>query len=97
MEPEDAQILREGCVDFISISYYRSTLAARQQGKQSGNPLNLGEANPYLPCTEWGITIDPLGFRIVLHNLYDRYGLSHHGGRKRSGCRGHRGGRRKGA
>ena len=75
MEPEDAQILRDGCVDFISISYYRSTLAARQQGKQSGDPLNLGEPNPYLPCTEWGITIDPLGFRIVLHNLYDRYGL----------------------
>ena len=28
-----------------------------------------------LKATEWGIAIDPLGFRITLHNLYDRYQL----------------------
>lgn len=56
----------------FSLGHDFSTLAARQQGKQSGDPLNLGEP---LPSTESGITINPLGFRIVLHNLYDRYGL----------------------
>ena len=29
--------------------------------------------NPYLQSSEWGWQIDPLGLRIVLNNLYDRY------------------------
>ena len=29
--------------------------------------------NPHLASSEWGWQIDPLGLRIVLNNLYDRY------------------------
>ena len=29
--------------------------------------------NPHLASTQWGWQIDPLGLRIVLNNLYDRY------------------------
>ena len=31
--------------------------------------------NPYLTESEWGWTIDPLGIRICLKELYDRYNL----------------------
>lgn len=68
----DEKILREGKVDFISLSYYRSMITSSKVQKGS-DPLLLGVINPYLKATEWGIAIDPLGFRITLHNLYDRY------------------------
>ena len=29
--------------------------------------------NPYLKASEWGWQIDPLGLRITLNSLYDRY------------------------
>ncbi|MDZ4975932.1 family 1 glycosylhydrolase, partial [Clostridium perfringens] len=29
--------------------------------------------NPYLEASEWGWQIDPLGFRITLNSLFDRY------------------------
>ena len=29
--------------------------------------------NPYLEASEWGWQIDPLGFRITMNELYDRY------------------------
>ena len=29
--------------------------------------------NPYLTCSEWGWPIDPMGLRITLNDLYDRY------------------------
>ncbi len=32
-----------------------------------------GVKNPYLPSSEWGWQIDPLGLRIALNLLYDRY------------------------
>jgi 6-phospho-beta-glucosidase len=38
----------------------------------SGNTV-LGGKNPYLETTEWGWTVDPVGLRISLLELYDRY------------------------
>ena len=29
--------------------------------------------NPHLPKSEWGWTIDPIGFRVTLNRIYDRY------------------------
>ena len=73
MLPEDASILREGTVDFISFSYYHSRTV-------SANPETVVEANlcptvvnPYLKHTPWGWAIDPLGLRTNLNQLYDRY------------------------
>lgn len=31
------------------------------------------QKNPYLKVSEWGWQIDPLGLRITLNSLYDRY------------------------
>ncbi len=71
----DIQALKEGTVDFISISYYMSLVSSAIPNKKlhvEGNILT-GLANPYLETNEWGWQIDPVGLRIALNNLYDRY------------------------
>ena len=35
--------------------------------------MQKGVINNYLKASEWGWQIDPLGLRITLNNLYDRY------------------------
>lgn len=74
-EPGDDLILKSYPVDFIGFSYYMSrAVSANPEGKETtaGN-LFGGVKNPYLPSSEWGWQIDPLGLRIALNLLYDRY------------------------
>lgn len=40
--------------------------------KTTGNIFDSVK-NPYLPSSEWGWQIDPLGLRITLIELFDRY------------------------
>jgi 6-phospho-beta-glucosidase len=71
----DRQLLREGTVDFVSFSYYLSGCASGDPqvlASQQGN-LATGVKNPYLPASDWGWQIDPVGLRITLDYLYDRY------------------------
>lgn len=75
VEEDDEKILKHGVVDFISFSYYRSMIGTAKPKEMEHDTLHLGEINPYLTATEWGIAIDPLGLRIILHDLYDRYQL----------------------
>ncbi|CAM3717346.1 6-phospho-beta-glucosidase [Erysipelothrix urinaevulpis] len=74
MEEGDEKLLKENTVDFISFSYYMSKVATtdKELKKSSGNMFNAVK-NPYLEESEWGWQIDPLGFRITLNELYDRY------------------------
>lgn len=44
----------------------------REKETTAGN-LFGGVKNPYLPSSEWGWQIDPIGLRIALNLLYDRY------------------------
>ncbi len=71
---EDEKLLRENTVDFISFSYYSSKCMSGDEAlnKQTGNAFT-GAKNPYLKASEWGWQIDPLGLRITLNDLYDRY------------------------
>ena len=71
---EDKKILKEHTVDFISFSYYASKCASTDPnvGKTGGNVF-ASVKNPYLKASEWGWQIDPLGLRITLNTLYDRY------------------------
>lgn len=74
-EAEDENILKEGCVDFVSFSYYMtSCMAADTTGLDMapGNTVN-GVKNPYLPSSEWGWQTDASGLRASLVELYDRY------------------------
>lgn len=74
MSLEDARILREHTVDFISLSYYNSRcVRADGQGEASGGNVFASAKNPYLECSQWGWPIDPMGLRITLNDLYDRY------------------------
>ncbi len=69
---EDALILKEGTVDYIAFSYYFSSIA-RYAGP--GDNICTGEKNPYLKRNDWDWHIDPLGLRLSLNELYDRYQL----------------------
>lgn len=74
MQNEDAKVLKENTVDFISLSYYNSRcVRADGQGEASGGNVFASAKNPYLECSQWGWPIDPMGFRITLNALYDRY------------------------
>ena len=74
MQEGDLDILKENTVDFISLSYYNSRcVRADGQGEASGGNVFASAKNPYLSCSQWGWPIDPLGFRITLNALYDRY------------------------
>ena len=75
-EPEDDAILKENTVDFLSFSYYMSMVSTTDEdwGKTSGN-LVSGNKNPHLETSDWGWQIDPVGLRISLNQMYDRYQL----------------------
>ncbi len=75
MEEGDLQLLKEGTVDFIGFSYYMSRTEKKdktEKEKVIGNILG-GVKNPFLKASEWGWQIDPIGLRISLNELYDRY------------------------
>lgn len=70
--PGDEEALREGTVDFVSLSYYYTRLS----GKEIYLDSELGQApNPKLRESEWGWAIDPTGLRIALNEYWDRYQL----------------------
>ncbi|MFP3041421.1 6-phospho-beta-glucosidase [Treponema primitia] len=73
---DDKKLFAENIVDFVSFSYYSSTAvstdAALAGDKGSGNIFG-GIKNPHLKSSEWGWQIDPLGLRVALNFLYDRY------------------------
>ena len=76
MTAEDERILAENTVDFISFSYYSSRCTAGDPdsvgGVAEGNAF-AGVENPYVRTSDWGWVIDPLGFRITINDLWDRY------------------------
>ncbi len=72
--PEDLKVLKENTADFIALSYYNSRcVRADGQGEASGGNVFASAKNPYLECSQWGWPIDPMGLRITLNTLYDRY------------------------
>jgi len=75
MEKGDLELLRDNTVDFISFSYYSSRLTSADPGITSETSGNVFKTlrNPYLKASEWGWQIDPLGLRITMNTLYDRY------------------------
>ncbi|WP_019911907.1 glycoside hydrolase family 1 protein [Paenibacillus sp. HW567] len=74
MEDGDEEILREGCVDFYTFSYYSSTcVSADPNQEQIGGNLSMGLKNPYLEASAWEWQIDPKGLRWSLNNIYNRY------------------------
>lgn len=76
VKPEDAKILNEGRVDFVSISYYSSIcVSTTKDGEKTAGNGTENIKNPYLKASEWGWQIDAVGLRYVLNQVYDRYEL----------------------
>lgn len=74
MAPGDAAILKAGCVDFVSCSYYMTmTESVDPNAERTPGNTVLGVKNPYLASSDWGWQIDPMGLRYSLIELYDRY------------------------
>lgn len=74
-EPEDEQILLEGTVDYIGFSYYMTAVSSASADESKmviGNQMKVAK-NPYLKASDWGWAVDPLGLRIALCKIYDRY------------------------
>lgn len=75
MENGDKEILVASPVDFVTFSYYcsRTVSAHPEDYAQATGNLFPSIKNEYLPSTEWGWQIDPLGLRNSLNQMYDRY------------------------
>lgn len=71
---EDLEILKN-TVDFISFSYYASRCASADMNKGNTSEANVVKSirNPHLEASDWGWVIDPMGLRIAMNTLYDRY------------------------
>lgn len=70
---DDRQILAENTVDFVSFSYYSTRVVeANSGGKYDSNLLKSAD-NPYLEREPWGRFLDPVGLRITMNEIYDRY------------------------
>ena len=73
-EPGDDSILRSNTADFLSFSYYMTYVAKYDPSdtNSTGNVIAVIK-NPHLELSQWGWPIDPVGLRITLNVLYDRY------------------------
>ncbi|MDR0300648.1 MAG: glycoside hydrolase family 1 protein [Streptococcaceae bacterium] len=63
--------------DYLAFSYYASSTINSKRIPEGTAPniyMDIAqEENPYIPETEWGWQIDPLGFRDALNKIYQRY------------------------
>lgn len=71
----DADILQDNRVDFVSFSYYATRVIGQSAEGQFDSNLLCSARNPYLKVEPWGRHIDPLGLRITMNDVYDRYQL----------------------
>ena len=67
-------------MDFISFSYYYSVCMRDGENKANEDAETVqmmysAYANPCLEKSSFGWTIDPMGLRIFMNELYDRFGL----------------------
>ncbi|MHC5229198.1 6-phospho-beta-glucosidase [Enterococcus sp. LJL99] len=72
-KPEDFKLLQDYTSDFIALSYYTSRCISSKSQKMSESNVMTSIRNPYLENSEWEWQVDPLGLRITLNTLYDRY------------------------
>lgn len=76
IKDNDLEIIKNGCVDYYTFSYYMSICTSADDNKEAGEGnLFGGVKNPYLEASDWGWQIDPQGLRYTLNELYDRYHL----------------------
>jgi 6-phospho-beta-glucosidase len=83
---EEMEILKAGKPDFIAFNYYNTATFEANDGKVEKDPnadqqiavtdtFYKGVPNKFLPYTEFGWQIDPLGFKTTMMDMYSRYHL----------------------
>ncbi|MDQ0360430.1 glycoside hydrolase family 1 protein [Breznakia pachnodae] len=83
MSDDELELLKNNTSDYIGFSYYSSRLVS-DQSADDNNPTemenimitmmsNKMEKNPYLEQSEWSWTIDEVGLRTSLNDIYRRY------------------------
>ena len=79
MQPSDLEYLRQAKMDFLAHSYYMSLTIKSEEDSSGTSSLMRAFQNPlkneYLQQTEWGWTIDPVGLRLTVKEIYERYHL----------------------
>lgn len=71
----DLELIKNHTVDFISFSYYMSSVIDKTHDDRLMTAANMMDTikNPFLESSQWGWQIDPIGLRIALNDLYGRY------------------------
>lgn len=74
---EDLAALKRGCVDYIGFSYYMSFVIRKKDGNThyDYDETNDLVKNPFLPISDWGWQVDPVGLRYALNWFTDHYRL----------------------
>ena len=74
--PGYEEILKDGKVDFISLSYYLSSIVTADPKRQEriGSFIRTLH-NPHLETSDFGWQVDPTALRISLNELRDRFNL----------------------
>lgn len=70
---DDKKVLSEFPCEFISFSYYSSSVVTTEEVEKTAGNLVITTKNPYLQASEWGWQIDAIGLRTTLNKVYDRY------------------------
>ena len=87
--PGDDELLRQDKPDFVAINYYSTATIAASRGdgndvspRAGDQQIMLGEAgvyrpaeNPHVGKTPYGWVVDPIGLRLTLRKVCERYGL----------------------
>lgn len=79
IQPDDLEYLRQAKMDFLAHSYYMSLVVRSENDNRKTSLLlqaiNNPPKNEYLQQTEWSWTIDPVGIRLTVKEIYERYRL----------------------
>ncbi len=89
IEDGDMDIMKNAKPDFIAINYYSTATIAASKGDASDisaragdQQIMLGEQgvyraaeNPYVDKTKYGWVVDPIGLRMTLRKVSERYDL----------------------
>lgn len=68
VKPDELKLIKDNPVDYVSFSYYYSTIASADQPDKR-------QLNPNIEKSIWDWSIDPTGFRYGFDFLWDRYHL----------------------
>lgn len=75
--PEDLEVLKQGCTDYIGFSYYMSFCTRYSEENKAYDYRGSRDyvKNGFVQESDWGWQIDPVGLRYALNWFADRYSV----------------------